>query len=67
MCMLRQKVKSRSPNQGSIKTPSYSSINLNSELTIVSLVFFSVKLIIKCSYMHREINFKRNSIGLKHT
>lgn len=64
MCLLRQKVISRSHNQGSIKPPLYSSMNSNSELTIVNLVLCSVKLIVEYFYMHKEMNFKRNSIGL---
>lgn len=53
----------RSHNQGSIKTPLYSSVNSNSELTVVNLVFSSVKLIVEYFYMHKEMNFKKNGIG----
>lgn len=57
MCMLRQNGMSRNHNQGGIRTLLYGSINSNSELIIVNLVFSSVKLIVEYFYMHKEINF----------
>lgn len=53
MCLLRQKVMARSHNQGSIKTPLYSTVNSNSELTIVNLVLSSVKLIGEYFYTNK--------------
>lgn len=45
-------------------------MNSNSRLTIVNLVFSSVNLIAEYFYMHKEMNFKKNSTVLfveKHT
>lgn len=39
-------------------------MNSNSGLTIVNLVFSSVNLIAEYFYMHKEMNFKKNSTVL---